>query len=126
MNKEKSDSLLRGISSVLDSLGELAEKGRRLKQAVQQAENQSSADIDPLQQLTMQTEETDSGRKFTVTTSHLDRAKVDINVEDNVLHVKIITGQYIGYKDAVLTPGTRLNSVNLDNGAGRIEIHCSL
>ncbi|WP_163836699.1 hypothetical protein [Spartinivicinus ruber] len=125
MNREKADGILSGVSSVLDSLGNLAEKGTKLKQAVHGAENQSSAGDETLQQLTTQLEETDTGLKLTISTTNLAKAKVDVKIQDNVLRIKVVKGQYIAYKDIELTPGAHIDNINLDNDAGHIEIHYS-
>jgi len=125
MNKEKIDILLHGVSNVLDSLGDLAERGQQLKQAVAAAEHHSSADMDPCYPLTVNKEKSGAGWQLKISTSHLGKAEIAIEVQDNILQIKIIRGQNIDYKDIELTPDAQINSVNIDNDTGYIEIYYS-
>lgn len=122
MNKEKPDSIFNQISSVLDSLGRLADKGQQLKQAVDEANRQSPPGAQ--QQLSVQTEETDSGWRVKLSAADLASAEVDLKVEDDRLYIKVIKGRDIEYRDVQLESGARIDTVNLDNIAGCINVHC--
>lgn len=127
MDKTKADSILGGISNILDSLGDLAEKGKQLKHAVHAAEN-SSVDPDTRAQrfaarIITHTEITDFGCKLTLLTGDLTKAKVDLKVQDDILHVEIIREQSIEYEDVTLKTGFHINSVSMHQAVVTIEAH---
>ncbi len=125
MTKEKNNSILGSMSNVLDSLGDLAEKGRQLKREVHAGEDSSPPEGDVLQPLAIETEKTESGWTLQLQTSDLSKAKMGVTAQDNLLLIKIARGQQVDYKDVELRSGFRIDAVSLDNASGQIKIDCS-
>lgn len=124
MNKEKPDSIFNQISGILNSLGRLAEKGQQLKQTVDEAVGQSPSNTNSQQKFIIQTKKIDSGWQVKLSADDLARTKIDLRIENDLLHIKLIEGRDIEYKDVQLESGVRINTVNLDNIAGCIDIYC--
>ena len=125
MSKEKTDSVLQGISGILDSLGNLAEKGRQLKEVINQEKSKSDFVANSLQELHTDLETLDSSWILNAKADNLINTDVDVEVKDDNLCIKITEGHQIAYKNVEIAPGFRIDSIRVHNNTGHIVVKCS-
>lgn len=122
--------VLNGISNVLEKLSDLAERGRQLKQTIHEIDDVHSTKTphttnSALQELVTTLDETTQRWIIQAQVKGVRLNQVQLEIEQQKLHLKIIQGTQLLYKEIELPAPCQLQNIHVHYDSGQLKISCS-
>jgi HSP20 family molecular chaperone IbpA len=129
MKENNIEGILHGMSTVLEKLSELAEKGQKLKEAAYEINRESIHNPHgtahyAIQELVTHLEETTTDWIIHAHVMGVILNQVQLEADEHTLQLKVIQDQHVLYKEIELPVPCHIQNIHVNCDSGQLQIHC--